>query len=188
MFANIESLAFLFATQAIVFAILSFVFFMYFRAFNREYVRYWLFSLISLSCYYASSAVLDSAGTYQVSGYLQLFYGQVQQVGSYLFVAFLLFGLYSAKMRIQPSKRIIIAVVSLAIFVGLSAATLYAFDESNVFNRFYLKISLQNFIFACCFLSASFYLFVDKVPHFSSKILLGFFLVLGIRYLFYSFI
>jgi len=188
MFANIDSLAFLFATQAIVFTILSFVFFMYFRAFNREYVKYWLFSLISLSCYYASSAALDSSVTYKVSSYLQLFYGQAQQVGLYLFLAFLLFGLYSAKMRVHPSKRIIIAVVSLAIFIGLSAATLYAFDDSNVFNRFYLKVSLQNFIFACCLLSASFYLFVDKVPHFSSKILLGFCLVLGIRHLFYSFI
>jgi len=187
MFANIDSLAFLFATQAIVFAILSFVFFMYFRAFNREYVKYWLFSLVSLSCYYASRAMLDGSGTYEVSSYLQLFYEQVQQVGLYLFLVFLLIGLYSAKVRRQPQKRVIIATVSLAIFIGLIAATFYAFDESNIFNRFYLKISLQNFIFACCFASASFYLFVDKVPHFSSKILLAFCLLLGIRYLFYSF-
>lgn len=188
MFENSDSLALLFATQAIVFAILSFVFYMYFRAFNREYVKYWLFSLASLSCFYASSAVLGSSGIYKVSDYLQLLYGQVQQIGLYLFLVFLLFGLYSAKMRKQPTKRIIIVVLSLAIFIGLSAATFYAFDESNVFNRFYLKVSLQNFIFACCLLGASFYLFVDKVPHFSSKILLSFFIILGIRYLFYSFI
>jgi diguanylate cyclase (GGDEF)-like protein len=188
MFANSDSLTFLFATQAVVFATLSFVFFMYFRAFNREYVKYWLFSLVSLSCYYVSSALLDSSGTYKVSGYLQLFYGQVQQVGLYLFLAFLLFGLYSAKVRKRPTKRVLIAVVSFAFLLGLGVATLYAFDESNVFNRFYLKVSLQNFILACCFLSASFYLFIDKAPHFSSKVLLGFFLVIGIRYLFYSFI
>ncbi len=188
MFANVDSIAFLFATQAIVFAILSFVLFMYFRAFNREYVKYWLFSLVFLSCYYASSAMLPSLGTYQVSGYWQLFYGQVQQVGFYLFVAFLLFGLYSAKMKKQPSKRIIIVVLGTAIFIGLSAATLFSFDEYNVFNRFYLKVSLQSFIFACCFLGTSFYLFIDERPHFSSKILLAFCLLLGIRYLLYSFI
>jgi len=188
MFVNVDPSTFLFATQAIVFAILSFVFFMYFRAFNREYVKYWLFSLVSLSCYYASSAVLGSPGTYEISSNLQLFYGQVQQVGLYLFLAFLLVGLYSAKVRKKPTKHIIIAVMSLAVLVGLSSATLFVFDESNVFNRFYLKVSLQNFIFACCLLGASFYLFVDKIPHFSSKVLLGFFLVLGLRYLFYSFI
>lgn len=188
MVANIDSLAFLFATQAIVFTILSFVFFMYYRAFNREYVKYWLFSLVSLSCYYAGSAALGSSGIYKMSGYLQLLYGQVQQVGLYLFLVFLLFGLYSAKVRREPTKRIIILALGVALFTGLSTATLYAFDDSNVFNRFYLKVSLQNFIFACCLLSASFYLFVDKVPHFSSKILLSFFLVLGVRYLFYSFI
>ena len=188
MFENIDSLAFLFTTHAIVFAILAFVFFMYFRAFNREYVKYWLFCLLSLSSFYVGSSLLDNSGTYQASSYLQLFYGQVQQVGLYLFLTFLLLGLYNAKLSLQPSKRIIVSVVCLAILIGISTSTIYAFDESNVFNRFYMRVSLQNFIFACCFLCASFYLFVDKVPHFSSKVLLGFFLVMGIRYLFFSFV
>jgi diguanylate cyclase (GGDEF)-like protein len=188
MFSNIDSLAFLFATQAIVFAILSFIFFMYFRAFNREYVKYWLLSLACLSCYYVSSALLDSSGTYKVTSYTQLFYGQIQQVGLYLFLTFLLIGLYSAKAVKQLDNRIIVTVVSLAVLLGLGTATLYAFDESNVFNRFYLKVSLQNFIFACFLLTSSFYLFIDRTPYFSSKILFGFFLILGFRYLCYSFI
>jgi len=188
MFANVDSIAFLFATQAIVFAILSFIFFMYFRAFTREYVKYWFYSLISLSCYYASSALLSSSVTHSYSGYLQLFYGQIQQVSYYLFLVFLLFGLYRAKVKIPPTKRVFVATLTTAIFIGIYAATFYAFDENSVFNRFYLKVSLQNFIFACCYLGASFYLFVDRKPHFSSKILLGFCLLLGIRYLLYSFI
>jgi diguanylate cyclase (GGDEF)-like protein len=141
-----------------------------------------------LSSFYIGSSLLDNSGTYQASSYLQLFYGQVQQVALYLFLAFLLLGLYNAKLRLQPSKRIVVSVVCLAILIGISTSSIYAFDESNVFNRFYMKVSLQNFIFACCLLGASFYLFVDKVPHFSSKVLLGFFLVMGIRYLFFSFV
>ena len=188
MFANIESLAFLFTTQAVIFATLSLIFFIYFRVFKRAYVKYWLCSLFSLTCYYASSAMLDSYGTYKVSGYLQLFYGQVQQIALYLFLAFLLFGIYSAKKDVKPSIKIIMAVVSLSVLIGVSSATLYAFDDNNVFNRFYLKVSLQNFIFSCFFLSTSFYLFTDKVPHFTSKVMLGFSLVVGLRFLFYSFI
>jgi diguanylate cyclase (GGDEF)-like protein len=188
MFANVDSIAFLFATQAIVFALLSFILLMYFRAFNREFAKYWLFSLVALSCYYASSAVLPSSGAYKVSSYLQLIYGQIQQVSHYLFLAFFLFGLYCAKTKRTPENRIIVSALSVIIILSLSAATFYAFDERNVFNRFYLKVSLQSFIFACCFLSASYYLFIDKSPHFSSKILLGFCFLLGIRYLLYSFI
>ena len=188
MFVNVDSIAFLFATQAIVFAILSFVFFMYFRAFTREYVKYWFYSLIFLSCYYASSAILSDYVTHSYSSYLQLFYAQIQQVSYYLFLVFLLFGLYSAKVEKLPSPRVFRATVGIAVFIGIYAATFYAFDENNVFNRFYLKVSLQNFIFACCYLTASFYLYVDRKPHFSSKILLGFCLFLGIRYLLYSFV
>jgi len=188
MFENVDSVAYLFATQAIVFAVLSFVFFMYFRAFARDYVKYWLYSVIALSCYYASSAMLSNSVTHHYNSYLQLFYGQIQQVGFYLFLAFLLFGLYSAKVKKLPTKRVFVVTLGMLILIGLCAATFYAFDQSNTFNRFYLKVSLQNFIFACCFLTASFYLFVDRKPHFSSKILLAFCLLLGARYLLYSFV
>lgn len=182
------SIAFLFATQAMVFAILSYILFIYFRSFTRIHVKYWLYSLIFLSCYFASSAMLSNSEGYSYSGYLQLLYGQIQQVGLYLFLVFLLFGFYCAKLNKQPTKRLFIATLSVAILTGLCTATFYAFDENNVFNRFYLKVSLQNFIFACGFLSTSFYLFLDKKPHFSSKILLGFCLLLGSRYLLYSFV
>jgi len=188
MFATVDSIAFLFATQASVFAVLSFVFFMYFRAFTREYVKYWFYSLIALTSYYASSAMLPNSGMHPYNDYLQLFYGQVQQVSAYLFIVFLLFGLYSAKVKKQLSQNIHFTFIGLAIFIGVCAATFYAFDDNNIFNRFYLKVSLQNFIFACCFLAASFYLFIDRKPHFSSKILLGYCLLLGIRYLLYSFV
>jgi len=188
MLGNLDSIAFLFATQAVVFAILSFIFFVYFRALSSEYVKYWLFCLVALTCYYTSSAMLTNHGTYMVSDYLQLFYGQTQKVAFYLFLVCLLLGLYCAKAQKAPLKGVIILSLSSAVMVGLSTATFYAFDENSVFNRFYLKVSLQSFIFACCYLGACFYLFIDKKPHFSSKTLFGFCLLVGLRYLFDSFI
>ena len=188
MFGNLDSIAFLFATQAVIFTVLSFIFFIYFRAFSREYVKYWLLCLIALTCYYTSSAMLPNYGTYMVSNYLQLFYGQTQQVSHYLFLACLLLGLYSAKVQKSPLNSVVVLSLSAAAVMGISTATFYAFDENNVFNRFYLKVSLQSFIFACCYLGACFYLYVDKKPYFASKILLGFSLALGLRYLFDSFV
>lgn len=188
MFANVDSIYFLFATQAIVFAVLSFFLLKYYQAFKREYVKYWFLSIASLTCYYASSAALPNLGIYKIEGYLYLFYAQVQQVSFYLFLVFLLVGLYSAKVKSSPSKAMLIVTISASVIIGLSAATFYAFDERNIFSRFYLRSSLQSCIFAFSFLSASFYLFIDKKPHLSSKLLLGFCLLFGTRYLLYLFV
>lgn len=148
-------------------------------------MKFWLYSLVSLSCYYASSAMVGNSEINKTSTYLQLVVEQIQQVGLYLFLTFLLLGLYSAKRREQPTKRLVFTAVSLAVLIGLCTASFYYFDANKLFNHFYLKVSLQNFIFASCLLMASFYLFIDKVAHFSSNILFGFFLVLGVRHLFY---
>lgn len=188
MLENLDSVAFLFATQAIVFTVLSFVFFMYFRAFSRDYVKCWLFSLVALACYYASSALLQGNSNYSFVSYTQLFYAQLQQAAFYLFLAFLMMGLYSAKTQQQASITIRGLIYGSAVVLGVTAATMYAFDEGNLYNRFYLNVSLQSFVFACAYLATSFYLYIDKRPHFSSKTLLVYCSLLGLRYLLFSFI
>ncbi len=185
MLENFDSIAFLFATQAIVFAILSFVFFMYFRAFSRDYVKYWLFSLAALSCYYASSAMLQGHDSDSFTRVITLFYAQVQQSAFYLFLVLLLLGLYCAKKQKQVNATVNISAYSAAIILGVITATFFTFNENNIINYFYLKVSWQGFVFACAFLTASFCLYRDKTPHFSSKILLAYSLLLGLRYSLY---
>ncbi|MDP7592465.1 MAG: bifunctional diguanylate cyclase/phosphodiesterase [Litorilituus sp.] len=189
MLENINSIAFVFASQAIVFAILSFIFFIYYQVYRRKYVQYWLFSFIALTGYYLSNAFLHGNNSYLfATNYLQLFYAQVQQSSLYLFLVFFLFGVYTAKKQKKPHRRIYKLAISTAIMLGVTAASFYAFDENNTFNRFYFNVSLPSFIFACTYLSISFYLYVDKKPHFSSQLLMLFCLLLGFRYLLYSFI
>jgi len=188
MLENLDSIAFLFTTQAIVFAILSFVFFMYFRAFSRDYVKYWLFSLSALSCYYASGAMLQGNDSDFFTRAIALFYAQVQQSAFYLFLVLLLLGLYSAKKQKQVNVTVSIPACSAAIILGVTAATLFAFNENNSNHYFYLNVGLQSFVFSCAFLTASFTLYRDKTPHFSSQILLGYCLILGLRYSLHFFI
>ncbi|MCW9081671.1 MAG: EAL domain-containing protein [Colwellia sp.] len=161
---------------------------MYFRAFNRDYVKYWLLSIVALACYYASSALMQGNSNYAFVSYTQLFYAQVQQVAFYMFLTLLLLGLYNAKAQQKASIAVRYLAYGSAVVLGITAATMYAFDEGNLYNRFYLKVSLPSFVFACAFLTASFYLYVDKKPHFSSKTLLAFCLLIGLRYLLFSFI
>lgn len=187
MLENLDSIAFLFATQAIIFAILSLVFFMYFRAFSRNYVKYWLFSIMALSCYYASSAILQNNDNDAFTHAIALFYLQVQQSASYLFLVLLLLGIYCAKKQKTMNVTVSIFAYSVAILLGVTATTLYTFNENNSINNFYLE-ALHSFVFSCAFLTSSFYLYRDKTPHFSSQILLGYCLFLGLGYSLHFFI
>ncbi len=183
MLVSTDSFTFLFAMQAIVFAILSLVFLVYFRSFQREYIKYWLFSLVSLSGYYAISALLPITDIYINNNNLLLFYEQIQQTTLYLFLVFLLLGLYSAKITL--AKRFVNLVVLLTIIVSSGASILYLFSENSATIYFEVKAQVQSFIFIISFLSASCYLFIDRKPHFSSKLLFAFFFISGIRYLAY---
>ena len=188
---DVDSIAFLFAIQAIVFAMLSCAVFMYFKAYNRFYVKYWLFSLVSLTLFYASSAFLPfdiNQPVARVFTHSQLVFGQIQQVGLYLFLVFFLTGIYSAVAKKEPVKLALFWSVSLAVIVGLGAATFYAFDSSNYFNRYYLAVSLPSAIFAFSYLITCFYLLRDKAWHFSSRIVLGYSLVLICRYVYSLFL
>jgi len=183
MLVSTDSFTFLFAMQAIVFAILSLVFLVYFRSFKREYVKCWLFSLVALSGYYVLSAALPITDIYIKNNSLLLFYEQVQQTALYLFLAFLLLGLYRTKRKL--TKTFVSLAVLLTFFVSLTASIAYLFSEDNAAMYFEVKAQVQSFIFIISFLSASLYLFIDRKPHFSSKLLFAFFLISAIRYLAY---
>lgn len=185
MLVQFNALAFLFATQAIILVLLAFIFFMYFRSFQREYTKYWLFSLISLSSYYAMSVLIVDAQSNLQHSTTQLFYEPIHHLGSYLFLTFLLLGLYSAIDKTQPSKKLALTLVSLAVIISVSPTLLSFIDERPLFNQFYLKVNLHSLVYAFCLFVACFYLFIDKSAHLSSHFLLGFFLILGIRHLVY---
>lgn len=185
MLLQFDSLAFLFATQAIIFAFLAFIFFMHFKSFQREYTKYWLFSLLSLSGYYAVNVLLIDQQDLQLNSIVQLFYEPIQHLGSYLFLTFLLLGLYSATEKNKPSKKFALTLVSLVVLISFSPTLLSFIDEQSLFNQRYLKVNLHSLVYAFCLFVACFYLFVDKSAHLSSHFLLGFFLILGVRHLLY---
>lgn len=180
MFGNVDPTAFLLSIQAGIFAVLSFIFLIYLRLYNREYVKYWFLCILALTCFYISSAILSAYSTKTVSDYLLLFFGSIQQTTSYLFLSCLLLGLYCTKAQRSPSKKIVKLSFSSAIIVAVSTVIFSAINEVH---NFYLALAITNSIFAFCYLAASYYLLVDKVAHFSSKALLTFCLLFGLRYL-----
>lgn len=179
--------AFLFSTQALVFGFLTFILYMYYRGWGRQYVQLWMLSLGALSVSYISLA-LQSYGIRQSSTHpAQITFEAIKQISNYLFLMFLSLGLLGAITKTTITRYAINSLIAATILLGLLSTLAYAFDEDSVFNRFYLRVSLSTFIFGCSFFTASFYLFISRSQHFSSRILMYFSLVMGLRYTVYSF-
>ncbi len=176
--------SFLFATEAFVFGLLAFLLFIYFRGFGREYVRYWLISLSALSVSYGAKAIL----ALQTSTSEHVLYVITQQVSSYIHLLFLMIGIYSARMHKKISIPLIYSLSISALLLGTLAASLYSFDHKSVFNQFYLRTSLQSFIFGCGLLTVSFYLSLIRKHFFASKVLMIFSIFFGLRFILHSFI
>ncbi|WDE04701.1 EAL domain-containing protein [Thalassomonas viridans] len=179
--------ALLFAIEAFVFALLAFFLWVYYQGLGRQYVKLWMLSLLALS---VSSAAISLQNYYYdlaQSHIIQLALEAVEQVARYFHLVLLLFGLYCAKTQRSLLSKTLLPAISAALLLGLMVTILYAFDKQNVFNRFYLRVSLQSFIFGCCLLGASFYLLFSPKQYFSSKVLMWLLFFIGARYLLFSF-
>ena len=188
MIEYITPRTFLFATQAVVFSVLLFVFIVYYRTFFRKYVLYWLVSIGMLSFSYLIKALLPYTSANLANSNWYYIAEFILQTCQYAFLLFLLLGVYNAKTNKVIPKKVSIGGLALTIAVSLTTTMLFAFEPSQAFNHFYLTISLPSFILGCSFLALATYLLFDKKNYFSSQVLLYFSAVIGFRYLIHSFI
>jgi len=178
---------YLFSVEAITFGLLSLWLWMYFHGYGRQYVKYWMLSLVALTVSYFSMTMQDQTILLSNTSAAQLFWLASEQLGKYAHLFFLLAGVYCTKADFNFSKKRFIWLFSAALVMSSLTAFAFFFDNISLFNRFYIKVSLQNFIFGCCFLSLSLYLLTTKKKHFSSITLMIYSLIIGLRYVFYSF-
>jgi len=179
---------FLFTTQAVVFSMLLFVFFIYYKTFLRKYVKYWLVSIAALSFSYLLKSFLPYIGNHFSNDYLQVLLELMLQVSLYSFLIFLVLGVLNAKTNKVLPKKLTRMGVGLVVLLSFISTTLFAFDSDQAFNHFYLTVSLPSFIFGCTLFSLASYLLFDKKSFFSSQILMLFSVIFGLRYLIHSFI
>lgn len=188
MIEYITPRTFLFSTQAVVFSVLLFVFYIYYRTFFRQYVKYWLVSIGALSLsYFIKSFVPYSSSNFSTDSWSVLV-ELLLQICQYSFLLFLVFGVFNAKTHKVLPKRITTGGVGLIVVVSFISTVFFAFDPSQAFNHFYLSVSLPSFILGCTFFALASYLLFDKTSYFSSQVLMCFSAVLGLRYLIHSFI
>lgn len=178
---------YLFSIETIVFGLLTLWLWLYFRGFGRQYVKYWMYSLLALTLNYLSMSLIEFFTQLPLKSTFQLFLRTIEQLSKYSFLLLFFVGAHNAiKNTNISSKRFLFFSISI-LFISLLTAMAHFVNDVNVFNHFYVSVSLQNFIFGGCFLLLSLYLLTSAKKHFSSITLMIYSLVLGLRYLFYSF-
>jgi len=178
---------YLFSIETIVFGLLTLWLWLYYRGYGRQYVKYWMYSLLALTVSYMSMTINEYVPNLPIISFLSLFLRTTEQLSKYSFLLLLFIGVHNAiKNTDIPSRRRLFFLISILLISALTPIT-HSISDSNVFNYFYISIGLHNFIFGCCFLSLSLYLLTSTKKHFSSITLMIYSVILGIRYLFYSF-
>ncbi|PCI59078.1 MAG: hypothetical protein COB35_12190 [Gammaproteobacteria bacterium] len=187
MTAHLIAQKYLFSIEAIVFGLLSLWLWLFYRGFGRQYVKYWMFSILALAISYVSMALQDQSMLQNKPLFVSLFLTFTEELGAYSHLLLLFVGVSSATNNYTVSNQRMVILFFTIIALSLITALSLAIQNNNLFNYLYLKISLHNFIFGCGFLALSLYLLTRKKRHFSSITLMIFSLIYGLRFIFYSF-
>jgi len=187
MINELAAQTFLYLTEAIVFGVLTFLLWMFYEGLGRQYVKCWTLSLGCI-CLNHIVMVFDVQTALVVPTSLsKILIEWVKQGTFYLFLLYFALGLYCAK----KNKRISVKHVryySIGTFLLASTLTLtYATSTEHVFDRFFLRVSLQSFIYGTTSLALGMFLLWNKPHHFSSRIFTYICFIGGIKALIYSF-
>ncbi|MDO6444888.1 bifunctional diguanylate cyclase/phosphodiesterase [Colwellia sp. 1_MG-2023] len=185
---NNFALGFLFSIETVVYSFLTYLLYSFYQGFGRRYVKYWTLSLACLSVQHLAISIQHLLPQYDDLSPGQILLTCIIQVNQYLFIWLFFIGLYYTNKHLKYSNRFVKKTIFVPILLGIFVSLLFAFDEQAVFNRFYLRESLADFIFAGIFMFIFFFVFNLKKLHFSGTILLFYSALMCFRYLLFSFL
>jgi diguanylate cyclase (GGDEF)-like protein len=178
----------LFSVEAIVFGLLAALLLLYYRGLGRQYVKYWMFSLLSLSVHQFCLAIEARFSNLSVIGLEQIVLSCIIQLSLYFHLSALLLGIYSAVSSKNISKKITYSTFIMSTFLAVTATLLYGFEAEEVYNRFYLRESLPAFVMGCGLLLTAFYLYNSQKKYFSARVFISYSIFMGLRYTLFSFL
>lgn len=178
----------LFSVEAIVFGLLTALLYMYYRGLGRQYVKYWMLSLLSLSAHQVCLAIETQLTNLSVISIEKVILTCFIQFSLYFHLSALLLGIYSAASNKKISESLTYSAFIFSAILALTSTLLYGFEVSEVYNRFYLRESLPAFVMGCGLLVTAFYLFNSSKKYFSTRVFIFYCVVMGLRYIFFSFL
>ena len=185
---NNFALGFLFSIETAVYSFITYLLYAFYQGFGRRYVKYWTLSFACLSLQHLALSIQKFLPLYHDLTLVQVLLTCIAQVHQYLFIWLFFIGLYYTNKHQKYSSSFVKSSIVLPIILGISVSLLFAFDEQAVFNRFYLRESLADFIFSGIFMFIFVFIYHVKKPHFSGIILLFYSAMMCCRYLIFSFL
>ncbi len=176
----------IFSVDAIVFGLLAYFLWIYYRGYGRQYVKFWTFSTLSLSFFYLASALNVPELTQLSNPYAQLPFILMKQLSSFWFVILLGLGFFSTVRKYYIELTVLLKLLAISTAIVLGATLSFAFDPDAVFNQFYTQVSLPQLLLGCAFIALALFLLNQPKQHFSARIIEYASLLFGLRYLTFS--
>ncbi|NQZ86589.1 MAG: EAL domain-containing protein [Colwellia sp.] len=178
----------LFSVEAIVFGLLTALLFMYYRGLGRQYVKYWMLSLFSLSTHQVFLAIETQLTNLSDIAIEKVTLACFIQLSLYFHLTALLLGIYSAVSNKKIHKSMTYYTFIFSAILALTSTLLYGFEVNEVYNRFYLRESLPAFVMGCGLLLTALYLYNSPKKYFSTRVFVFYCVVMGLRYILFSFL
>ena len=188
MTSNLLAQKYLYSTETIVFSLLTLWLWLFYRGYKHKYVQFWIVSTLSLTISYVCHLVLLQVPFFSLkTPWFHLLLRTISQLSEFNYLYFLFIGVfYATTSHSLPNRKISLYWGAISLLSILLSLSLF-FDNSNIFNPLYFQVSLQQFFIGGFFLALSLFLLTCSKKHFSLITLMIFSLVLGLRYLLYSF-
>ncbi|MCH8478202.1 MAG: hypothetical protein LAT56_09680, partial [Wenzhouxiangella sp.] len=149
---DIEMIVAVQVTQAVFSLLLAALLLAFLIAFKHRFLRHWALSCLAMSLYLASAAALTEllAGS-TPDPQLRLLLSMFSQIMAYLHVLWLLMGAWEAASDRDVPRPLNIALVTMAVAIGVGSSLIVPFDEQGAALRNLIRFSLLHAITGIAF-------------------------------------
>jgi len=182
----IAAKTFLYSIDAVVFGVLGFLLWIFYRGFSRQYVKLWMLSLLFLSTNQVISAIDSRFLLLPDTTILKVVLELGIQATFYLYLTFLVLGLYVAKKDHNIRLNNMLIYTGITIAFASTVTLTCAFDQGYELDRLFLRETLKAFITGILLSLATMFLIWQKQQYFSSRIFTYVFLVYAVESFIYS--
>ncbi|REL34066.1 putative bifunctional diguanylate cyclase/phosphodiesterase [Thalassotalea euphylliae] len=177
---------FLYLTNAIVFGVLSFLLWQFYRGFGSKHVRLWQFSLQALTTSQLAMCVKAYTVLSSPTSLSQVLLEGIYQSSYFVFVCLFLIGLYIAQTQKSLARKHIVVITGASFLFAWLITLIYAFADGHVYDRFFMRETVPQFLFGIAYIGMAFFSYRTPPAHVSSRIMQISFVIYGLRYFVFS--
>ncbi|WP_286270077.1 putative bifunctional diguanylate cyclase/phosphodiesterase [Thalassotalea hakodatensis] len=182
------TVGFLYTFQMCTSFVLAFFLYEYFKDVDKGFVKYWGLAFTGLAVKYLALACQNFTPHIADTAWLKVIIAFITQIGAYTFALFFILGFLAALKKSPIIFKHQCWLLGLVLTFSLATSFVFAFDVNAAFNRFYIRISLLDFILSGVFLAVAILLMNSQKRFLAAKVMVVICLLFSARYLICSFL